>query len=126
MCISFARLNFAGGIDYGPFPESEVELTTTLPATSTQSQFGIQIREDSVVESTESFTVELRLAPTSPSGTVLGARSRATVFIEDNDSECCTCTVLFRDYAHLNRMLRRQRRIVTVQRSLMKLGCQCT
>ncbi len=64
-----------------------MELTTSLAATSTQSEFGIQIREDTIVESTESFTVELRLPPTSPPEIALGAVSRATVFIEDNDSK---------------------------------------
>ncbi|XP_064401973.1 uncharacterized protein LOC135347821 isoform X2 [Halichondria panicea] len=74
-----------GGLDYGPFPDAEVSITHTLAATSTESQFGIQIREDSIVEETESFSVELMLPSASQPDIVIGTINRATVFIEDND-----------------------------------------
>ncbi len=84
----------AGGLDYGPFPLAEVSITHTLAATSTQSQFGIQIREDSIVEETESFSVELMLPSISQPGVMIGTINRATVFIEDNDSKLSSCTLM--------------------------------
>ena len=79
-------LNITGGFDYGPFPVAKVNITHTVPASSSESQFGIQVIEDSIVESMESFTVEIFLAPNQP-GVVIGTVNRATILIIDNDSE---------------------------------------
>ncbi len=84
----------AGGLDYGPFPLAVVSITHTLAATSTQSQFGIQIREDLIVEETEFFFVELMLPSVSQPGVVIGTINRATVFIEDNDGKLSSCTLM--------------------------------
>ena len=76
----------AGGSDYGPFPTAVIDLTHTIPAASNQSFFGIQIREDSITELTEFFTVELRLSSPSPPQVVIDINI-ATVRIEDNDGK---------------------------------------
>lgn len=82
-----------GGLDYGPFPVAEVNVTHTIPAASSESLFGIQIREDTIVEETETFSVEIFLAPNQP-GVMIGAVNRATVFINDNDDrESCSVRI---------------------------------
>ena len=88
MLADNGKLFASGGIDYGPFPTAAVELTHTIPASSVQSLFGIQIREDTITETTETFTVELLLPSSSSPRATIGTVSTATVSIRDNDGKC--------------------------------------
>ena len=49
--------------------------------------FGVVVREDNRVEYEESFTASLSLPPSDGSNVRLGAISKTTVFIRDNDSK---------------------------------------
>ncbi len=49
--------------------------------------FGVVIREDNRVEYEESFTASLSLPPSNGSNVRLGAVSKTTVSIRDNDSK---------------------------------------
>ena len=77
-----------GGLDYGPFPSSEVTLTFVLLGNSTAMQFGVAIREDSIVEEAENFSVRVELQEGGTPGVLIGMRSEAVVVIEDNDGAC--------------------------------------
>ncbi len=79
----------AGGLDYGPFPAPELNLTATILSSETVIQFGVFLREDGIVERTEQFRASLYL----PSGDTAGrnifiqGHANADVFIADNDGE---------------------------------------
>ena len=77
-----------GGLDYGPFPSSEITLTFVLLGNSTAMQFGVAIREDSVVEEAENFSVRVELQEGGTPGVLIGRRREAVVVIEDNDGIC--------------------------------------
>ena len=82
-----------GGIDYGPFPSSEIELITTIDANATETFFGINIREDEIVETPELFSVALRtfqegfdpFGGNPDAGVLPEPLDQANVIIVDND-----------------------------------------
>lgn len=74
-----------GGRDYGPFPESMVNLAVVLLPNETQLNFGVLIREDAIVENMESFAARIEIPPDAVPGNIM----EANVFILDNDSKCC-------------------------------------
>ena len=73
-----------GGEDYGPFPTSELELSSIIPANVSETEFGMNIREDNIVEIPETFSVSLRLSEGMEPASI------AEVVIEDNDCKICT------------------------------------
>lgn len=77
-----------GGRDYGLFPEPSVQLSAIILSNETQLLFGVQIRDDRVVENNETFTAELQLVQvnSNPSNVEIGL-NLATVVINDNDCE---------------------------------------
>ena len=55
-------------------------------------QFGVAIREDSIVEEAENFSVRVELQEGGTPGVLIGRRREAVVIIEDNDGVCvCVC-----------------------------------
>ena len=60
-----------------------LELAVVILSNETEFNFGVLIREDTIVEDTESFAAILQLPP----GTVPGDSLEANVFILDNDGE---------------------------------------
>lgn len=58
-----------------------------LLSDETETPFGVLIHEDKRVENEETFSVMLSLPPSDGSNVRLAARSVATIFIKDNDSE---------------------------------------
>ena len=55
---------------------------------STAMQFGVAIREDSIVEEAENFSVRVELQEGGSAGVLIGRRREAVVVIEDNDGTC--------------------------------------
>ena len=51
-------------------------------------QFGVAIREDSIVEVAENFSVRVELAEGGTPGVLIGMRREVVVVIEDNDGTC--------------------------------------
>ena len=51
-------------------------------------QFGVAIREDSIVEEAENFSVRVELQEGGTPGVLIGRRREAVVIIEDNDGVC--------------------------------------
>ena len=51
-------------------------------------QFGVAIREDSIVEEAENFSVRVELQEGGTPGVLIGRRREAVVVIEDNDGIC--------------------------------------
>lgn len=58
---SYLHVFSPGGVDYGPFPSSQIRLLTIVPANSTGTVFGVNIRDDDIVESDETFLVSLMI-----------------------------------------------------------------
>lgn len=95
--VSLSPTHITGGVDYGPFPSSEIQLITIAIANTSETEFGINIREDSLVENPEAFHASLRLftGGFSPFGGGIDQSmlseplSETVVTIEDND-----CTFL--------------------------------
>ena len=87
-------LLLSGGIDYGPFPSSTIQLIAILPANSPETVFGMIIHEDEVVENSESFSVSMRLLTEQS-----GATSETVVVIQDND--CKMILVVGGEIVHL-------------------------
>ncbi len=86
----------SGGVDYGPFPTNEISLLTVVPAQSSVVEFGMNIREDSIVEAAETFNVTLQLflggfdpfQGGNGEGELSDVLSEAVVTIQDNDCMC--------------------------------------
>ena len=76
-----------GGKDYGVFPTSSLNLTATILSSETQIQFGVPLREDEIVEGTESFSATLFLTESQQGGgnTFIRNITMATALIVDND-----------------------------------------
>ena len=51
-------------------------------------QFGVAIREDSIVEEAENFSVRVELAEGGTPGVLIGMRREVVVVIVDNDGTC--------------------------------------
>ena len=51
-------------------------------------QFGVAIREDSIVEEAENFSVRVELVEGGTPGVLIGMRREVVVVIEDNDGTC--------------------------------------
>lgn len=82
-----------GGFDYGPFPTDAVNISHTVKAGKSESVFGIPIKDDTTMEPTETFFVELFMSISSYHPVTIGSPSRAEVFIEDNDSRSYNITM---------------------------------
>ena len=80
---------FAAGdnLDYGPFNSPSLSVMARLLADEVAVPFGVVIREDNRVEYEERFSASLSLPPSNGSNVRLGAMSKTTVFIRDNDSK---------------------------------------
>ena len=73
----------AGGLDFGPFPDSTVSLRAVILSNETELAYGVQIREDGIVEDTEMFIASLELI----SNDAQVGLNVTTVSITDNDCE---------------------------------------
>ena len=51
-------------------------------------QFGVAIREDSIVEEAENFSVRVELQEGGTPGVLIGMRREVVIVIEDNDGAC--------------------------------------
>ena len=81
-------LHSAGdALDYGPFNSRSLSLMARLLTDEVAVPFGVVIREDKRVENEESFTAQLSLPELDGLNVKLGAITRTTVFIKDNDSK---------------------------------------
>ncbi len=70
-----------GGVDYGPFSNPIVRLPVLLPANDTRVTFYVPLRDDNIVEDTETFRVTLE---SLDSVFVVGIHN-TIVSIEDDD-----------------------------------------
>ena len=85
----------SGGVDYGPFPTNQIQLIADIPANVSETTFSMNIRDDSIVENSETFRAVLRLFDEgfNPFGRggdesfLTDSLSEATVVIEDDDCE---------------------------------------
>lgn len=97
-----------GGVDYGFFPATELNFTTIILASESEVPFGVFIRDDSIVERLESFTVSLYV-PEQPTGgnVFLEGVDTVEVFVVDNDSEyvCVCCMFSEMNYVQLAMMM---------------------
>ncbi len=95
---------YVGGVDYGFFPASQLNLTTVIRASETQLRYGIFLRDDNIVERVERFTVTLYLPETENLGrnVFLSGVTQAEVLITDDDGEgereerVCVCVCVVR------------------------------
>ena len=60
-----------------------IQINALMLANDTEIVIGILIREDAIIEDTESFVASLQVSP----GTFPGNNTNATVYILDNDGE---------------------------------------
>lgn len=82
-----------GGLDYGPFPADAISLPVTLVSGQREFIFGVEIREDDIVDPGEMFKGSLSI-PRTQRRVNLGRERNTVVTIIDRAGECIV-TLIF-------------------------------
>ena len=73
------------GMDFQP-----LSIMLTFGPNESKKTVTVSVLDDSILEGSERFFVDLSLDPSVPEGAVLGSDSRAVVTVVDNDGQCQT------------------------------------